>query len=619
MPMWRRRHVLFFVLLFLLLFGRPAAAGRDRDDEGEDDPARLQRLLDWAESHGATVDRLRPKARSAEDGRALYTVAPVDRGEMIVFVPSALLITEFVARRSPLLAKYAPSVLARQDIEASLFVSLFLFLENVLPGQRHASVYAAYYASLPPFDFDFNIPLLFWQSNAIGREALDILVTPDIFNRDHLGFAKRYARVLELMRIPGSVFDSVARDTGIQDRQLEQMFRWATAIVMTRSWVSPHPSIEGDCALVPIIDMLDHEEGAGGLVAIAMEPDPETIRGVGIVAEENLPAAARVFDSYDPPGNCSTQSKQCQDKNEPVCAEAMLFTYGFLPAALEEEDTNVPVRSYCVDLSLLLHFADDFNVKTDRRRRQQQQQQQLNDSTVTGIITGKRLRVDDAAPSVRVGFPYEYEIDGKWFGGEIVFKVAGGVPDREAILSPASDVPEQQTLSIQQRRRSALGALLTEKEARAFRTQDSSYVLRLREGGAGWRPVPPRLLAMLRISEADKATLNMVAASGSDDGFMRPVNAENERRVFNELHELFSVVLEGIPSSEEGDKAARRAWEYHAAAIEDGAFVGEAVRIRDVSAKNYRRMAQALRVRTRRRRLLRAALEWVERERAALP
>ena len=131
--------------------------------------------------------------------------------------------------------------------------------------------------------------------------------------------------------------------------------------------------------------------------------------------------------------------------------------------------------------------------------------------------------------------------------------------------------------------------------------------------------MPPRLLAMLRISEADKATLNMVAASGSDDGFMRPVNAENERRVFNELHELFSVVLEGIPSSEEGDKAARRAWEYHAAAIEDGAFVGEAVRIRDVSAKNYRRMAQALRVRTRRRRLLRAALEWVERERAALP
>ena len=127
--------------------------------------------------------------------------------------------------------------------------------------------------------------------------------------------------------------------------------------------------------------------------------------------------------------------------------------------------------------------------------------------------------------------------------------------------------------------------------------------------------MPPNLLAILRISEADNETLDMVQDSRLEV-FMRPVNGVNERRVLTELHELFSGVLERFTTSEEEDTVARREWEYHAAAIEDFAFIGEAARIRDASVKNYRRMVQALRVRARRRRLLRDALGWVERERA---
>ena len=524
----RRCRLFFFLPVCFALLCRAA---------GEDDHLRMRRLLDWGTSRGAAVNLIRPqdKARSAEDGRALYTTVPVKKGTILMFVPSKLLITDVVARRSPLLAKYAfwmlESEQTKQTLEAPWFVCMFIFLENVIPGQRQASTYAPYYESLPTFDFDFNIPLLFWKKTKIGREALNILMTPEILNTKQRHSGERYQSMLRLMEASKGVFEAVALETGLQESRIKQIFLWATSIVISRAWATSNLPIKGACALVPIVDMVNHEEEAEGLVGIAIEPNRV---GVGIVTKKNLSAAVRVFGNYDAPGKCDTDSSQCRENKQPACAESLLFSYGFLLDTPDENDEahgHLPARSYCVDLSLSLIFTDE---------------------------------------------------------------------------SP-----------IHRRRRSALEAFLAAKEVNEFHAQDSMYALRLREGHPGRPVVPPNLLAILRISEADNETLDMVQDSTSEI-FMRPVNGENERRVLDELAEFFSGVLKRFPGHENEDMAMRRVWEHHAAAIDSVTFEGEAARIRDASLKGYMRMVLALRVRTRRRRLLGDALAWVKSERTTL-
>lgn len=527
----------------------------------ESDRVRMQRLLDWAMSRGAVVDNVRPARNNiTEDGRALYTSQAVERGKILVYVPSELIITDFVARRSPLMEKYASWFLGRKGIEGSIYVSLFLFLENTVPGQRQASDFAAYYAMLPPFDFDFNIPMLFWPNNQhhpIAQKAWDILITPKTLNIMPLRLAQRFNFVMSLLRAKGGLLETLSRDTGIRLRRLEEIFRWSTSIVMTRSWVSPHPSIKGTCALVPIIDMLDHKEAASGLVSVTIVPDHSTVQGVGIQAHENMRESAKVFDSYDPSEKCSAQEGGCEVKKDPMCAEAMLFTYGFLP-----DEKEVPARSYCVDLGLLPHLAQALNIDTGL---------QPLDNANTANFTN----MSNEMAQIHV-----------------------------------------QGISLQQRRLQALNSLLTEKEARAFRTQDDSYVLRLRDGNPAKQPVPPRLMAVLRISKADENVLSI--ASERADGFMRSVSAANEKSVLHELRALFSTVLSEIPSSEEADLKAVKTWQYHAHKMERIVFVGDAAQIQGTNVRNYRRMSHALIVRIRRRRILESALRWVDKEFAAL-
>lgn len=67
-------------------------------------------------------------------------------------------------------------------------------------------------------------------------------------------------------------------------------------------------------------------------------------------------------------------------------------------------------------------------------------------SLIVGTISDRRLRTDDADPSVRIEFPYEYEINGVWVGGERVHNqteinsdVADSLPESSEEDSEAED------------------------------------------------------------------------------------------------------------------------------------------------------------------------------------
>ncbi len=513
----------------------------------------MQRLLYLASSRGADVNILRAgrpfAAKQKENVCAFYTNEPVEKGKTLAFVPSHMLITDIVARKSPLLAKYAPWALERHDMEPMFYVALFVFLENVLPGQDRASVFAAYYASLPRFEFDFDIPALFWgksPNSLIGRDALNVLLTPSSLNSRHLGFLTEYDRLVSQMHAPGGLFEILTVATDMRASQLVLVFRWATAVVMTRGVGKIHPSIAWECALVPVIGMDNREEGANSVIAVVFEPESNRTAGLRLVASEDLPISARIYHNYDLSTECNTQGGLCRTANEKIggepkpeslCAEALLFRYGFLP-------TESSRRTYCLDLSLhdlLQHF---------KRRGEQS--------------IGKK--------------------------------------ERDAGL-----------MMLRQIRRQMFDAYLVEEDSVALVTGSRSSVFRLREGDSDAQPVPPRVLALLRISQANMEDVDV--ARQRDDGFMTPVGIRNERHVLNGLHEFFSMVLAGIPSSAEEDGRSRIFWEYQTRALESARFEGlVASRIQNVSVQGYSRMSRALFVRMHQRRLLQAALRWADRK-----
>lgn len=523
---------IFRSLLLLHLFSICCSLTRsERGDSG------LHALLEWARSKGADVAKLRPGNDSrveAEEVRAFYTSVPIRKEEMVMFIPSKLLITDEVARRSSIIQKYAHLAFQTgESVNADVYVSMFVFLENVVPGQREASQYAAYYNSLPPYEFDFNIPILFWKqdpNNLLGRQAFDILLQPRLLNLKYMASEMRFHGFVRRMKEPGGLFRILAADTRLPMSRISLIFKWAVAIVMTRSWSNPHPSMNSRCTLVPIMDMLNHNDNASGLVPVAVEGNPEVIIGVGMVAPNDLQKNARIFDSYDPPGIPGKEK-------EPMCIDTMLFTYGFLP------DEALTSRPYCIS--------------------------------------------------------FEFQIDFQKSRGHLRY---ASYPAMEKSIS--ENVPED--------------IFMGSEWDQALRLNQKTYKLKLHYDQGDYS-VPPSLFAILRFSEADKKALDV--ARRREDGFARPLSADNERRMLKKLHSIFSTVLSQIPSSEEEDRISMKRWQYYELEIKKETKISPKgsklmSRIRDVNVRNYQRMMQALSVRIQRRKILSKVQAFIKEQRS---
>jgi hypothetical protein len=307
-------------LLFLFLLQPPIVArAADRTEVIND-------LLSWAKDEGGIVDNIKVGNSSINGaGRALNLVAPRSEGSVLVSVPLNMLVTDNVARADPTMIKHVlsfpPEVLA---IDSCMAVTLFLMLEQLnITGLSSHSKWLRYWNSLPPLDHRFNLPQLEWNSTEQGRAALDVLLSsPSMAQRLH---KERSLHDKSMEKLQDTVFFSLnkAYSSTVPNlmKKLKQAFVWSKSVILTRSWTKPHSSIAGECTMVPILDLLNHDDQGGGLIAVAFDDQPGLIHSFGVLATKDVGTDEEVFDSYDPPTS----------PNQIKCVQDMFVGFGFLP------------------------------------------------------------------------------------------------------------------------------------------------------------------------------------------------------------------------------------------------------------------------------------------------
>ena len=102
-----------------------------------------------------------------------------------------------------------------------------------------------------------------------------------------------------------------------------------------------------DCTMVPVMDMLNHNDGGGGLVAVAFEDSPEKIHSVGVLATKNIAAGEEVVDSYDPESSLPNAVKTKK------CVQDLFVGFGFLSSSLSSSSSFT--RPWCFDMSMTIH------------------------------------------------------------------------------------------------------------------------------------------------------------------------------------------------------------------------------------------------------------------------
>ncbi len=469
----------------------------------------VEALLAWAADAGADVANVRVGTSTIGGaGRALLTLSPVLRGHLLIAVPTKLAVTDVVANAAtstdapgePLLPRYAPASL-RGD--SCLDVTLFLFLEHVLPGRRNASFWLPYYRSLPPLDASFNLPQVGEWAN--HPEALEVLRSAPS-TADRLSSEEKL-HAMTLRRLHAEVFPALVEDTGLSSAELERWFVWAKKVILTRSWTKAHSSVPGDCTLVPVMDMLNHHERGGGLVAVAYEANPSDVHSLGVLAKWDTGVGEDVVDSYDPSdrefwasygvgvkegsetraaldggggaegGGGGDGSPDADDEEEErgmyglkggrKCMSDLLIGFGFLPA-------HGSGRAYCFAMTVAIGSLPPLPAASAPGLRRGQ----LN------MIARLIGHGDDAADTIHAG---------------------------------------------------------------------TKWVVKLRDGAS---KLPSRLMAVIRLCMADEAAVTDALHRGDRGVRDRPLHLENERKALRMLHSMMAEQLARMPSSEAAD--ARR-------------------------------------------------------------
>lgn len=292
-------------------------------------------LLQWAREEGGIVDNIKVgNSKINGAGRALLAINQSREGSVLVSVPKEMLITDIVARSDPMMKKHALSFSKKElQLDSCMTVTLFLMMEKLnISGTQ--SKYIKYFRSLPPIDHTFNLPQLEWNSTVEGRKALDILhSSPSMSTRLN---AERLLQEKAMERLMLTVFPSLMKDSNHSIDTIIKTFIWAKSVILTRSWTKPHSSIDGECTMVPILDLLNHDEGGGGLVAVAFDDQPNNIHSFGVLATTNYSSGDEVVDSYDPPGTAQKRK----------CVQDMFIGFGFLPYSTKNS------RPWCFDMKL---------------------------------------------------------------------------------------------------------------------------------------------------------------------------------------------------------------------------------------------------------------------------
>lgn len=307
-------------------------------------PDIIHRALEWQSSLGANLSGI----TASKKGRGLQSLIKYSSGDVLGKLTSEGLINEVKATKSPLYKHYQglfPDSFLERDkflYQACHQVAMFIFLENTRAETREASSFYPYYLTLPHYDHDFNVPHLFWrdnegiEKNSGRRNPLDVLLNPTRLNYGENYSLTQYQNRIVNYSEEGKFFHRLSQDTGLAYNELKKRYRWAMSVVATRSWTAVNISVMGKCTLVPIMDMINHEDG--GMVLAG-----ENNGSIYFVIRNETAPGSELIGDYDP--------------EKKKCAEDMLFVYGFMPKY------DPKSRSYCVTVSAKLHHSEDMSLE----------------------------------------------------------------------------------------------------------------------------------------------------------------------------------------------------------------------------------------------------------------
>lgn len=283
----------------------------------------MQNLLAKAQELGGNVDKV--YAVSAGE-RGLFVQEDIDEDQVILTLPESLILTGQKAMRSPLFLEYAyQSPLDFDGMEPCTALAVFLLIENALPGQREASAWSEYYASLPDFYHDFNVPHIFWDSP--DNKPLSILLFPPVLSRELNMDIEQHRKHISKFSTQDGFFSQLAHDAGSSVKNIIKLFNWAASVVKTRCWKTNTPML-GHCALLPVMDSISHKDG-GNVMALRVHGENQQ---VVLKSKASLAAASRLSLDYDP--------------GQQKCAQTMLLDHGNLPL------NDGASRPYCVDFNI---------------------------------------------------------------------------------------------------------------------------------------------------------------------------------------------------------------------------------------------------------------------------
>eukprot|EP00946_MAST-07B_sp_MAST-7B-sp1_P003131 g3131.t1 len=302
----------------------------------------VQNLLDRASVLGGYVDNVYTRDGA---GRRLFVHERVDPGTIIT-VPNALILTNLKVKDEPLYQQYAtqfPDLF--KNLHRCTAVSIFILLENALPGMREASQWATYYATLPNYSHNFNVPHIDWEDERNEGDAchqcspLDILLNPRVANGVTLKLLSEHRESIKEYSKENGFFRQVAHDAGSSLDVVIQLFKWSVSIVTTRAW--QWEGNPGECGLVPIADLADHKDG-GAVLDTHQSDSYVTFR-----AEETIEAGSQLMGNYDP--------------RFKYCAESILLNWGFLPG------DSGKTRPYCLTFGVMLQVKEFVHMPTAQR------------------------------------------------------------------------------------------------------------------------------------------------------------------------------------------------------------------------------------------------------------
>ena len=327
-------HLEMFVILLYLVsfFLLPTTTAAPNTND-------VQILLSWVQENGGIVQNINVGHSSISGaGRALKTIQSRGKNDVLVAVPVHMLITDATARADPLIQRHVLSFnKSALSVDSCMTVTLYLLIETLISQDN--SRWIKYFNSLPPLDHLFNLPQFEWnnsRSSPAGQAALEVLLTsPSVAARIH---KDRRLHEFALLKLKETVFSSIKKDyPHLNDTIIMKTYLWAKSNILTRSWTKAHSSIAGECTMVPVLDLLNHHDEGGGLVAITFDDKPDHVHSVGVTATKNVEAGSEVVDSYDP-------AESTARVGAIKCMQEMLLGFGFIPSN--------STRPWCFDITL---------------------------------------------------------------------------------------------------------------------------------------------------------------------------------------------------------------------------------------------------------------------------